>query len=436
MRVFVFKSYIRGSHPLVVVMKRKSIFQRLPFFYGWIICLMTLLTYLTMYGFRYSIGVFFVPIQNEFGWTKTMTAGAVTVFFWIYGFSGPFVGRLAGKIGVRRAIALGGVLLGLGGALSSFSRELWHLYFFWGVMASVGSAVLYIVPTMVLARFFIKKRGRAVGWASIGVSIGQATLVPSAAWLITKYGWRTTYVVLGFIVIFTVSFLGYLLFRESPESIGLTADGGGRLLPKNEVSAQAVTEVNWTRKEAMSTRAFKYIGVSYFFLVGGVISLLTFVVPHIIQLGIDPLLAAGAFGIIGVMSSVGSFIFGVISDLIGRRYTILATSTGIALSMFVALKIPADIAMLYAWVTLYGLTYGGAPEQYAAIIVDYFGPKNSETLFGYIHLAGGIGGGIFHLIGGYIADAAGNYFGTILFLGVSVCLSVLFIFFSRIPKSS
>ena len=126
--------------------------KNLPFYYGWVIFGVTFLIYAFMYGLRYSIGVFFTPIQDEFHWTTSMTASAVTVFFWVYALSAPFVGRLAERMGVRKTVLIGGVLLGGGGALVSTVRELWQLYLFWGVIAATGAAVLYIIPTMALSR--------------------------------------------------------------------------------------------------------------------------------------------------------------------------------------------------------------------------------------------------------------------------------------------
>jgi MFS family permease len=136
--------------------------RSLPFYYGWVIFAVTFLIYAFMYGLRYSVGVFFTPVQAEFGWTTAMTASAVTVFFWVYAFSAPLVGNLAERIGVRRTVLIGGLLLGGGGALVSFVQELWHLYLFWGVIAAVGAAALYVIPTTILSRFFRRKRGRAV----------------------------------------------------------------------------------------------------------------------------------------------------------------------------------------------------------------------------------------------------------------------------------
>jgi len=416
--------------------QKTSIYQRLPFFYGWLIFLATVLSYMFMYGLRYSVGVFFVPLQNEFGWTSAMTAGTVTVFFWVYGFTALFIGRLCERIGVRLTISLGGLLLGVGGILASFTGDLWHLYVAWGIFAAIGSSILYTIPNMVLGRFFQKHRGKAVGWSSIGISAAQAILVPFAAWAIIQYGWRPAFIILGVFVLVGVSLPGYLIFRESPESIGLGKDGIKATFQEEKVnvSREDIGAVGWTAKDALRTRSFRLILVSYFFQVGGVVSLLTFVVPHIIRLGIDPLAASTAIGVIGVMSAIGSFIFGFVSDLIGRKYTIALTTGGIAISMLVSTIIPPNIILLYAWVTLYGLTYGGAPEQYAAIVTDYFGSRKDISLFGYVMFAGALGGGLFPLVGGYLSDLTGGYYASLLFLGVGMLGALLTILPVKQPE--
>ena len=152
--------------------------KRLPFYYGWVIFGITFFIYMFMYGLRYSVGIFFDPIRNEFGWSNAQTASGVTIFFWVYAVSAPLVGQLAKKIGVRKTVLIGGLLLGGGGILLSQIQTLWQLSLAWGVIAAMGAAALYIVPTMVLSKFFHKKRGSAVGWSSVGVSAGQALIIP------------------------------------------------------------------------------------------------------------------------------------------------------------------------------------------------------------------------------------------------------------------
>jgi MFS family permease len=410
--------------------------RRLPFYYGWVVFAVTFLIYAFMYGLRYSIGVFFTPIQQEFGWTTATTASAVTVFFWVYALAAPIVGGLAARIGVRKTVLFGGLLLGGGGALVSQVHELWQLYIFWGVIAAFGSAALYVIPTMALSRFFLKKRGRAVGWASVGVSVGQAILVPLVGVAIQIYGWRAAILGLGSVVVVVTSVVGYLFLREDPESMGLHVDGEEPVAPVEPLEPVAVEPEEYPEpRVALITPTFRLIILSYFFAVGGIISILTFVVPHMIRMGIEPTQASGAFGVIGIMSAAGSFLFGFVSDRLGRKTTILATTIGIGVSFFVASILPPDITLLYAWAVLYGLTYGGCPEQYAALISDYYGNRHATTLFGFLTLGGGIGGGLFPLIGGWLVDLTGAYFWTLILLGCSMCAAALMIIAAPPPRS-
>ncbi|MFC1803479.1 MFS transporter [Thermoproteota archaeon] len=405
--------------------------KRLSFYYGWVIFGITFLIYMFMYALRYSVGIFFEPIRNEFGWTNAMTASGVTIFFWTYAFSAPFIGQLARKIGVRRTVFFGGLLLGGGGVILSQINALWQLYLAWGVIASLGSVALYIVPTMVLSKFFIKKRGSAVGWSSMGVSAGQALIIPQIAKLIPSWGWRPSMLLLGIMVICTTSVLGWLFLRENPEELGLFPDGADS--PPDD-NAKGNGGVDWSPKEAAGNWSFRLIAFSYFFSMGGIISIMTFVVPHMINIGIPPIQASGAFGIIGVMSATGSFLFGFVSDRFGRKLTIIITTGLLAITFGVATVIPSDLTFLYAWTVLYGLSYGGAPEQYAAIVTDYFGTTHNTTLFGLVTLVGGIGGGLFPLLGGWLVDQTESYYATLLLLAVGMALAACIAFLTKEPK--
>jgi MFS family permease len=406
--------------------------KRLPFYYGWVIFAITFFIYMFMYALRYSVGIFFEPIRNEFGWTNAMTASGVTIFFWVYAVSAPLVGQLARKIGVRKTVFLGGLLLGGGGIILSQITALWQLYLAWGVIAAMGSAALYVVPTMVLSKFFHKKRGSTVGWSSVGVSAGQAIIIPQIARVIPEWGWRPSMLFLGVLVICTTSVIGFLFLREDPEELGLHPDGADK--SPREIHEDVVS-VDWSPKVATGSMSFRLVALSYFFCLGGVISIMTFVVPHMINIGIPSVQASGAFGVIGVMSAVGSILFGFFSDRFGRKWTIVVTTGLLAITFGIATVIPPNLTMLYTWALLYGLSYGGAPEQYAAIVTDYFGTTHSTTLFGLLTLVGGIGGGLFPLIGGWMVDQTGNYYATLLFLSVGMALAAVLAFFSKAPEN-
>lgn len=405
--------------------------SRLPFYYGWVIFVITFFIYMFMYGLRYSVGIFFEPIRDEFGWTNTMTASGVTIFFWVYAVSAPFVGQLASRIGARKTVLMGGLLLGGGGIILSRITALWQLYLAWGVIAAIGSAALYVVPTMVLSSFFHKKRGSTVGWSSMGVSAGQALIIPQIAKLIESWGWRPSMLLLGLMVVCTTSVIGYLFLRDSPESMGLFPDGADGPPDRREIN---YVKSDWSPRDALGSGSFRLVAISYFFCLGGVISIMTFVVPHMINIGIEPIKASGAFGIIGFMSAAGSFVFGFFSDRFGRKLTIVTTTCLLAIAFFVATFIPANLTLLYAWAVLYGISYGGAPEQYAAVVTDYFGRTYNTTLFGLITLAGGLGGGLFPLIGGYFVDLTGSYYLTLMFLSGGMFLASALAFLSKDPN--
>ncbi|TFH12567.1 MFS transporter, partial [Candidatus Bathyarchaeota archaeon] len=303
-----------------------------------------------MYALSYSVGIFFEPIRNEFGWTNAMTASGVTIFFWVYAVSAPLVGQLARKIGVRKTVFLGGLLLGGGGIILSQITALWQLYLAWGVIAAMGSAALYVVPTMVLSKFFHKKRGSTVGWSSVGVSAGQAIIIPQIARVIPEWGWRPSMLFLGVLVICTASVIGFLFLREDPEELGLHPDGADK---SPRAIHEDVVSVDWSPKVATGSMSFRLVALSYFFCLGGVISIMTFVVPHMINIWIPSVQASGAFGVIGVMSAVGSILFGFFSDRFGRKWTIVVTTGLLAITFGVATVIPPNLTMLYAWALLY-----------------------------------------------------------------------------------
>ena len=236
---------------------------------------------------------------------------------------------------------------------------------------------------------------------------------------------------LGFLVVCTTSVIGYLFLREDPEELGLYPDGADE--PPEHIVEGEVSK-DWAPRMATDTRSFRLVAFSYFFAMGTIVSMLTFVVPHMINIGIPPIEASGAFGVIGVMSATGSFLFGFFSDRYGRKWTIVVTTGLIAVAFGVATVIPADLILLYAWAVLYGLSYGGAPEQYAAIVTDYFGTTHNTVLFGLVTLAGGIGGGLLPLIGGWLVDRTGNYYATLLFLGIGMGLASILAFFFKEPE--
>src|SRR6267142_1457730 len=166
--------------------------MRLPFFYGWIIVIVTFVTMAIGVNARTSFSLFFPPIIDEFGWERGVTAGAFSFGFLVSGAVSPLIGRTMDRFGPRAVMELGVALMAGGLLLAPLTTQPWHLYLTIGVMVGSGSVCLgYSGQSFFLPNWFIRRRGLAMGLAFAGVGIGSITLLPWAQLMIEQTGWRT-----------------------------------------------------------------------------------------------------------------------------------------------------------------------------------------------------------------------------------------------------
>jgi MFS family permease len=186
---------------------------RPKFFYGYVIVTAALFMSIVMWGARVSFGVFFAPVLNEFGWTRAATSGGFSLSWVFTGLSSIAVGKLNDKCGPRLIMTVAGVVVGLGYLLMSRLSSIWHLYLFYGLISIGMSAVL--VPTMsTVTRWFFKMRAFMTGIVLTGTSIALMTILPVANRAISKYGWRTAYIIVGSAVIAVVVIAAQFLKRD------------------------------------------------------------------------------------------------------------------------------------------------------------------------------------------------------------------------------
>jgi Major Facilitator Superfamily. len=132
-------------------------------FYGWVVVGAALLAVTIPWGILYSYGVFFKPMSAEFGWTRAMTSLAYSIAMVMQGVFGIIMGWLNDKRGPRLTFAIGGFLLGLGILLTSRLTSIWQLYLFFGFIAGMGMGAAYVPPMATVTRWFVKRRGLALG---------------------------------------------------------------------------------------------------------------------------------------------------------------------------------------------------------------------------------------------------------------------------------
>src|SRR5262249_41267567 len=195
--------------------RRHAVTRKL--FYGWIVVAGGFLVLFVAYGTQYSFGIFFGALLGEFGWSRASLSGAFSLYTVAYSACALAAGRLTDRWGPRLVIAVGGIFLGLGLIGMSATSRLWHPYVLYGVVAALGMSTAFVPCAATVARWFVRRRGLALGITSAGISAGAFALPPVAYYLVSRVGWRWAYVGFGGAILITLNLVARVM-RRDPES--------------------------------------------------------------------------------------------------------------------------------------------------------------------------------------------------------------------------
>ena len=194
--------------------------KRPTIFYGWLIAFISLAVTTTAFGVLYSFGVFFKGWLEQWNCSRAFLSGVFSVGFLVYGISSFFMGNLADRYGPRKTLALGGFIMGSGAFLTSAVAESWALYLTFSIMIGIGVGTSYAPTVSTVSRWFVEKKGVAVGIVVTGLGLGTLVFSPLARGLIGLWNWRIAFIIFG-VIIWTVFFTAALMLRRNPEDIGL-----------------------------------------------------------------------------------------------------------------------------------------------------------------------------------------------------------------------
>ncbi|MBI4247713.1 MAG: MFS transporter [Candidatus Rokubacteria bacterium] len=371
-------------------------------FYGWVVAAGAFLVLFVAYGAQYSFGVFFSALLEEFGWRRASLAGAFSLYAFAYCVFGFPAGRLTDLWGPRVVIAAGGLFLGSALAGMALVSALWQPYVLYGVVAALGMSTAYVPCNATVVKWFVRRRGVAVGIASSGASVGTFALPPLAQILIDAIGWRGAYVVFGAGVLVVLSLIA-LIMRRDPESLGLHPDGA----PAPPVAA-GTADRSLPLGRAVRTPAFWLLGAAFTATWIPVFIPLVHLAQWTRDLGFTPFQAASAISALGVGAVAGRLVMGALSDRLGRKIVVAAAMALQALA-FGGFAGARDLWLIYATAFVFGYSYGAISTLFTAIVGDFFGREHAGTLVGVLFALAGSMGGWGPLIAGVIYDATGGY---------------------------
>ncbi len=376
----------------------------IPTRYGWIVLGTTFITLGMILGVWYSYSVFLVAFLREFGWSRSLVAGAFSVLVLVHGCAAPLTGWLAGRVGPRRVIMAGACVLGGGLLLTAETRQWWHLYLAFGGVSAVGITMAGWIPAVVLVRgWFAGRFGTAMGIASAGIGAGIFGLVPFAQLLVDWVGWRWAYRILAMLILGWVLPATAALVREAaPAAPLITAPG-----PSKPSKADA----HWTLSAAIGD--WHFWGLAGVYFSGNFVTQMLMVhqVAYLVDHGVSPLVAASAGGLIGFVSVLGKLGGGALSDRAGRELAYTLSFACIIASLgavVLAGRYPAS-SLPYFYAVLMGLGYGGMAPIAPAAASDLFKGPAFATIFSSAYPAMCVGIAAAAWVAGQIFDKTGSY---------------------------
>jgi MFS family permease len=405
-------------------------------FYGWwIVGASGGIQWLAGMLWMQSYGAYMVLLQEDFGWSKALVAGAFALTRIESGLLGPIQGWLVDRFGPRLIASIGTVLFAAGFILFSRIESLLGFYLTFVVIALGSSLGGFATLMVAVVNWFDRHRSKAVAISQMGYSIGGLT-VPVVILALEAFGWRATAFASGLLVL-VIGIPLCQVIRHRPEPYDEVPDGAERgELESDGRRVRPLGAVDYTARQAMRTSAFWLISFGHAFSLLTVSSMMVHLVPHLTE-GLDYGLAA-AGGVVALMTGcqvLGQIGGGYLGDLFDKRVIAALCMLGHGVAM-VVIAYAQSLPMVVAFALLHGVAWGVRGPLMVGLRADYFGPSSFGTIMGFsslIVMLGMSGGPIF---AGYMADLYGSYQVGFLFIAGSALLGALCFLLARPPHPS
>jgi len=417
---------------------------------AWVVAAVAFVALIGAAGFRAAPGVLMLPLQAEFGWSRSVVSGAVGVNLLLFGLTAPFAAALMDRYGLRRVTASALVVVSIGSGATVFLTAGWQLVLLWGVLVGLGTGSMALVFAATVAqRWFVKRRGLVTGVLTAGSATGQLVFLPLTAWLATTAGWRAASLVIAGCALAVVP-LVLLFLRDRPEDVGVRAYGApldpdplaplqpetpgalgaypARRVGPAQLAVTALRDASRTRSFWALVVGFAICGAS----TNGLIA--THFVPAAHDHGMASTTAAGLLAVVGVFDIVGTIGSGWLTDRVDPRlllgvYYVLRGASLAVLPLLLSDSVKPSVVV---FIVFYGLDWVATVPPTIALCRELFGERGT-VVFGWVFASHQIGAAVAAAGAGTIRDLTGTY--TLAWVSAGALCAVAALLSVRIRKS-
>lgn len=321
--------------------------------------------------FNPVLGVFSQLLEDDFGWTRSEVAAAISIGGLVAGVVAPVTGIVVDRWGGRWVIVVSGLVMAACALALSQMQALWHLLLFYSIGRAFSVGAMSPAGFVATANWFIRRRAAVAGIVAVGPRIGMGLFPLVVAVAIEVFGgWRAGWVALAAIAL-AITLPSLLYMRRRPEDMGLRPDGDPEPVDLEGLPVSP-TERDFTLREALRTRAYWLVGTSVAITMfcGGAVNFHQ--IPHLVDQGLPRTQAALVITVFSGMGALGAIFGGMLAQRITMRWAMTAGLTGMAVSILLLLN-SASLATAMTYAVVYGSFFGVHVSLMQVVYADYFG---------------------------------------------------------------
>ena len=379
------------------------------FYYGWLVA--GAASGIQFANAATAIGiltVFVIPMSEEFGWNRAEIAGATSLGAIIGAALAPFSGRTVDRFGARLILVAGGLIVVAGCVYLSMTHTLVGFYIAFTTIRIADQGLIQIGASVSVGKWFLRRRGRAVGLVFFGASSGMIVMAPTVQFIIHNWDWRSAWIALAAIMLCVGVIPAAIFIRRQPEDMGLQVEGARQSSASNRQPGAERADAHTPLSQVVRTSAFWVILASLFLGSVAISGVGLHLVPHLTQRGLSPTAAVAAVSVMSVSGAAAALLCGFVAELLSAKLLLMAAYLLGAVSMWTLIN--ADtLTETYSFAIMQGFLSAGANTLAPILWASYYGRGTLGSILGISRAAQVFGFALGPLASAIIFDRTGNY---------------------------